>query len=167
MDSKIVILLCLGYLGLFGTLMFLFQRIMNQKGEFRDIKNEWLETQKDSAVKNARYESDITTIKGKVESLNMTHYEDLLKKIATNRQDLVTLEHTVQALDESIKSFYAKWARRLGKIVKEEAEREESVALPQDELEQIGMFENSSGMNGSEQHQPKPRSKGGWPSARR
>ena len=84
MESKIVILLCLGQIGLVGLVFFLFSRLNGLKTTIKDTKVEWLETQKAFALEKIKMETDVASIRGTVESINTTHYEELLKKNATN-----------------------------------------------------------------------------------
>ena len=52
-------------------------------------------------------------------------YDNILKKFKILESDFHSGQGKIDALDTSIKNFYSKWARRLGKIAKEETEEEE------------------------------------------
>lgn len=105
---------------IFSFLLF-FKQIQGLKNDLRVIKSDI-----------STLFHDVQDLKTAQKNYDIESYEKIIKKLAVNAQDVVSLDHKVRALDGSIKDFYSRWARKLGLLQKrlEEENAEDSGNYP-------------------------------------
>jgi peptidoglycan hydrolase CwlO-like protein len=77
---------------------------------------------------------DVSAMQQRLDTLNTEHFENLLAKYKTITTDMTGITAKVESLDTSIRNFYSKWARKLGKVAESESAEQNSDAPENQQL---------------------------------
>jgi len=84
------------------------------------LKSEFRSTLSDLVLKSGQSIHDIQAMKTEVSRLNFEHYDKLEKKVVILQGDFATASTEIKAVDSALKTFYSKWAKKLGGLSKPE-----------------------------------------------